>query len=286
MNITPKVAVIILTINQKEKTLRCLRSLKDDLYNEKMILLFDNGSADKTIEFVKQEFPDVITYYSPKNLGVASGRNAAANLADDLFKPQFFLFLDNDTVVEHDFLDKLLEVIEKNQDIAIVTPKIMSYNKPGIIYGAGGCDVKFWMGRTSHIGHNQKDVGQYNNNKECISSGGCMLVRSNIFLELGGFDKKYDPYGPEDLDFVLRAKEKNYKCMYVFNSTIYHDPESGRSAYQSKYILFYAKEKLKFLKIFNESYAPKIQKFIFIYLILPLLYFKAILKIIFLQKTL
>lgn len=272
----PSVRIIVLTHNQKDKTLRCLSSLQNIDYKNYAILLIDNGSTDNTIESVKQEFSEINVVYSERNLGVAGGRNKGAEISQKL-NPDYFLFLDNDTVVEKDFLINLVSISENSEDIAIVTPKIMSFGRPGIIYGAGGCDIKFWLGRTSHVGYNQRDTGQFDMNKECISSGGCMLVKSKVFFELGGFDSQYNPYGPEDLDFVLRAKEKKYKCMYVYNSVIYHDPEPGKTIYQSRYYQ-YAKRKLKLLKMFIEQHASWSERNVFLYLIFPLLYFKAILK--------
>jgi GT2 family glycosyltransferase len=266
-----KVAIIVLTSNQKEKTLRCLKSLEEISYSNYRIFLLDNGSTDNTIDAVKIKFPEVVTFYSAENLGVAIGRNFAAKKAFESFNPEYILFLDNDTVVKKDFMDNLVDVLEADKSTRIATPKIMCYGKPGIIYGAGGCDVKFWRGKTSHKGHLQKDVGQYYKNKECIASGGCMLVSSETFRELNGFDENFNPYGPEDLDFVLRAKEKNYKCMYVYNSVIYHDPDPGKTSHQGKNFNEYAKRKYALIKILNERHAPKLESFIFAYIISPLL---------------
>ena len=94
------VIVVILTYNQKTTTLECLDSL---LGNENMpfkVLVWDNGSRDGTIEAVNKAFPDVLTHYSESNLGVAGGRNEAAQLAIHEFGATHILFLDNDILVE------------------------------------------------------------------------------------------------------------------------------------------------------------------------------------------
>src|SRR5690349_6349086 len=80
-----QVMVIILTYNQKDKTLECLTSLlhADDMPFK--ILVWDNASRDGTIDAVNQAFPDVLIHHSESNLGVAGGRNASAKLAMDKY---------------------------------------------------------------------------------------------------------------------------------------------------------------------------------------------------------
>src|SRR5690242_5947109 len=80
-----QVMVIILTYNQKDKTLECLTSLlrADDMPFK--ILVWDNDSHDRTIDAVNQAFPEVLIHHSESNLGVAGGRNASAQLAMDRY---------------------------------------------------------------------------------------------------------------------------------------------------------------------------------------------------------
>jgi GT2 family glycosyltransferase len=95
-----KVVVIILTYNQRDRTLQCLSSLlatKNPSFN---IFLWDNGSQDGTVEAVKKTHSEVMVHYHPVNLGVASGRNGAAQLAIKRLNPSHLLFLDNDMNVE------------------------------------------------------------------------------------------------------------------------------------------------------------------------------------------
>ncbi len=95
-----RVAVVILTYNQRDMTLRCLDSLQEEEGQPFDILLWDNGSADGTAEAVAAAFPGLLLHESADNLGVAGGRNAAARLAFEKLDPTHLLFLDNDMVVE------------------------------------------------------------------------------------------------------------------------------------------------------------------------------------------
>src|SRR5687768_9863854 len=111
---TIQIVVIILTYNQKDKTLECLSALlcsKDILFN---VLVWDNGSHDETIAAVNNAFPDVLAHYSEDNLGVAGGRNASAELAIRELRASHLLFLDNDILVEPGFVCALYEPFESD----------------------------------------------------------------------------------------------------------------------------------------------------------------------------
>jgi GT2 family glycosyltransferase len=275
---TPPAAIIVLTFNQKEKTIRCLTSLQNLLYDKYKIFLWDNGSVDGTVEAVQKLFPEVITHYSGKNLGVAGGRNSAVQFVNTNYKSDFYLFLDNDTVVEPDFLTLLVQKFSEDKSIGITTAKIKYLNDHKYLYGAGGCAIDFKRGKTSHRGYGELDEGKYDNINECISSGGCLMVRKDAFSKLNGFDEIFNPYGPEDIDFVLRGKKLGYKSVFVSSSIIYHDPEPGHSleggAKRKSYTINKAK---KFLILLNR-HARYHEKLYFYFISAPLLIAKFILR--------
>ena len=74
-----KIAVIILTVNQRENTIQCLSSFKSVESPPHHILLWDNGSTDGTAETVREAFPEVLVHSHPMNIGAAAGRNEAAH---------------------------------------------------------------------------------------------------------------------------------------------------------------------------------------------------------------
>ena len=73
-----RVVVLILSVDQAERTLTCLESLAGLGAPPFHVLVWDNGSSDGTPERVKAAHPEVIAHHCERNLGVASGRNAAA----------------------------------------------------------------------------------------------------------------------------------------------------------------------------------------------------------------
>lgn len=221
MRISP-IAVVILTVDQRETTLRCLESLGRPQGVDFDVLVWDNGSADGTAEAVREAFPDVAVHRHPENLGVASGRNAAAARAAELFDPAYLLFLDNDMVVEAGFVGALHAPFEEDPTVGQTQAKLRFADRPEVLNDGGGCHIRFWLGTTEPYGKDEVDRGQRDRVKECVCCGGAMMVRADLFRELGGFDSGFDPFGPEDLDFSLRLQAAGHRALYVPRAVAYH----------------------------------------------------------------
>ena len=241
----PAVALILLTLDQRSKTLRCLSSLARVEQPPMRVVLWDNGSRDGTAEAVAESFPEVLVQRSAENIGVASGRNAAARLAASAFSPPFLLFLDNDMEVTPGFLSALLAAVAQDDRLAQATAKIAFLGDRSRLYGAGGCYISFWRGLTGHVGYGETDRGQYDAPADCLPSGGCMLVRTAVFEEIGGFDTAFDPYGPEDLDFGLRLRGAGYRALYVPEALVFHENRPGHTFGGGMASPLYAQNKMR-----------------------------------------
>jgi GT2 family glycosyltransferase len=226
-SVLSSIAVVILTLNQREQTLRCLAELQAQCNPESgvNILVWDNGSDDGTAKAVKAQFPSVLVHSSPNNLGVAGGRNAAAALALESFGSEFLLFLDNDMVVQAGFVEELAKPFFTRDGHAVgqTQAKLRLGYDPERLNDGGGCDLKLWLGTSRPVGFGEIDKGQYDRPSRCVSCGGAMMVRSKIFRELGGFDEQFNPFGPEDLDFSLRLQKAGYEAWYVPTAMAFHD---------------------------------------------------------------
>jgi GT2 family glycosyltransferase len=224
----PRIAVIILTINQREQTLRCLEYLRRSQHGEPIfsITVWDNGSSDGTPKAIRSAYPDVRVLTSESNLGVAGGRNSAACavMADEA--PELLLFLDNDMVVAEDFVRALAKPFSGTKGTAIgqTQAKLRLSDEPDLLNDGGGCRIQFWLGRTRPVGFGQQDQGQFDTPTRCAACcGGAMMVRAELFSELGGFDETFSPFGPEDLDFSLRLQERGFEAWYIPEAIAFHD---------------------------------------------------------------
>ena len=218
-----RVVVVILTYNQRTVTLRCLASLLQAGEPSVQVLVWDNGSSDGTAEALRRDYPEVLVHEHPTNLGVGSGRNAAAALARQRFAPTHLLFLDNDIVVAPGFVRELLAPFREDPMLAQVQAKLRFLHDPARLNDGGGCRIEWWWGRTVPVGFGELDRGQRDRRTPCISCGGAMMVRADRFEQLGGFDPIFDPFGPEDLDFSLRLQAAGYKAIYAPAAVGYHE---------------------------------------------------------------
>lgn len=237
------VSVVILTYRQAETTLRALGCLARCVDVPFETLVWDNGSDDGSAATIREAFPDIDVHAGAENLGVAGGRNAAGRHAMELWDPEYLLFLDNDIEVEPGFVARLARPMEDDPGLGQTQAKLLYlHDRERINYG-GGVRIVWWLGRTTPEGCGEIDHGQYDEPRSCIAcGGGAMMVRSSIFVALDGFDERYNPFGPEDLDFSLRVLEHGHRNLHVPTAVGYH---AETHTYGAGYTEEYARSKVK-----------------------------------------
>ena len=117
------ISVVILTYNQRELTLRCLRSLQRFIADPNgEVVLVDNGSSDGTAEEVARLFPKVRQIKLDSNRGVAAGRNAGLRECGG----EYLMILDNDTIADRDTIFGLAEFLRRHPEVGVVAPRLVS----------------------------------------------------------------------------------------------------------------------------------------------------------------
>lgn len=214
-----KTAIVILNWNQLKDTAECLRSL-GHLANAAPIILVDNGSTDGSPGELEKEFPQVRLLRNGENLGFAEGNNIGIRVALNQ-GAEYILLLNNDTIVEKDFLDRLLSAMRDDDSIGVASPKIMFYQDRNKIWFAGGGYYPV-IGKPFHYYYGQTDSGQIKDVKTIDwVSGCCLLVKRKVLEKIGLLDKDYfNNY--EDVDFCTRAKRAGYKIVVIPQAKIYH----------------------------------------------------------------
>jgi GT2 family glycosyltransferase len=271
-----EVAVLILTVDQRETTLSCLETLLPQAGPSFQVVLWDNGSKDGTAESVRQNFPQVLVHEHPENLGVASGRNAAAALAIEHFSPELLLFLDNDMELAPGFVAGLRAPLVKDHRVGQTQAKLRFLGDRERLNDGGGCRISFWRGRTLPVGFGEIDRGQYDRIVPCVACGGAMMTRTPVFQELGGFDPTFDPVGPEDLDYSLRLQAAGYRALYAPAALAYHAVSHtfGGGRYSEAYARHKTRNWLRFLL----RHAPWHQKLGFFLVSAPLLALRVLVR--------
>ena len=229
-------AIIVLNHNKKNDVLECLDSIYKQDYKEYEVIVVDNGSRDGSVDAIKNEFPNIHLIESEINLGVAGGRNLGIRFANEKFNYKFILFLDNDVVIEKTALSEMVESFDTEKKVGIVTPKCYMMNRPGVFGYAGGLSINLFTGRIANIGNEEKDVGQFDQSRFISSAGGLCLISKDVIDEVGFFDERFNPYGWEDVDFSLRAKQKGFNIHYNHRAIIHHKGgKKGRGEVISEY---------------------------------------------------
>jgi GT2 family glycosyltransferase len=157
---------------------------------------------------------------SPENVGFTGGNNLGILWALDHSFDQVLL-LNNDTLVEPDFLDPLVSFLVQNPDYGAVQPKIMFEAERDKLWNAGGGYFNL-LEMTWSIGIGQLDARQFNQEKDTPWITGCaILVRSAVIRQAGMLDKRFFAYY-EDVEWSFRIKKSGFKLRYLPQSKIYH----------------------------------------------------------------
>jgi GT2 family glycosyltransferase len=234
----PTVAIIILNWNGWEDTLECLNSLEKIEYPNYDVLVVDNNSSDGSSKIIKENYPDINLIKNEKNYGFAEGNNIGMKYAMNNSNPDYILLLNNDTIVDKDFLTEIVSVGESDKEIGILGPKIYYYGEPDKIWSVGG-KISWKSCRGIHIGLNEIDNGQYEEKREVEYINGCaFLIKTEVIKKIGLMDKKFFLYF-EETDLALRASEVGYKSIYVPKAKIWHKISKSGGGIKGSVGLYY-----------------------------------------------
>lgn len=212
---TSKVTVVIPTWNGKELLDMCLPPLIAALRERDDIIVVDNASEDGTKEHLAATFPRVKVLRLEQNGGFRGGCNAGMEAADS----DIILFLNNDMVVEPDFLAPLLKPFEYSAKLFAVTSQIyfMDKEKRREETGLTKAELQYGYLRPGHSV--PKDKALY---PVLYAGGGSSAFDRRKLMILGGFDSLYDPFYVEDLDLSYKAWMRNWPSVMAPASIVHH----------------------------------------------------------------
>ena len=214
----PMVSIVSVNYDQPQVTCEMLESLRNVTYPNFETFIVDNASPTTSPYVIKEKYPEVQLIISETNLGFAGGNNIALKQA----KGDYVLLLNNDTEVKPDFLDSLVELMESNEKIGIVSSKILYFYEDNVIQYAGASPIDPITSRGRHYGYKEIDTGQHDKITEtAYPHGACMMIRKSVLEELGLLYEGYFLYY-EELDFAERVKRAGYKIYFQPNSSILH----------------------------------------------------------------
>lgn len=251
---SPRVSIVIPVYNDYRVTMTCLKSVLENTSNTAYeVIIADDCSTDLTAS-IAERVANITVVRGEENLRFIGNCNRAAIAA----RGEFILFLNNDTVVNPQWLDALLATADADPKIGIVGPKLLFAD--GSLQEAGG--IMWQDGSAWNFGRSDDpEKPAYNYVKEVdFVSGACLMIRSGLWTELGGFDRRFTPAYYEDADIAFATREAGYKVVYQPNSVVVHfegvsngtELNSGVKQYQ-----------VQNQKVFREKWARQLDQYHF-----------------------
>lgn len=232
-----RIAVLLTTFNRKEKTISCLESL----YAQQLpadvafeVFLTDDGSKDGTADAVKKTFPEVHVFHGNGSLFWAGGmRNSWKQAIQHEF--DYFLLLNDDTVLHENAINILLESNRKQKAVCVGT----TLDKASGSLSYGGRKVSNGFQLKSYKVHSDTDY------VECdLGNANIMLVPKAVVDKIGILSDVFT-HGIADYDFTLKAKKNGFPVLVAPGILGYCVDDHGNNWKSAKVGL---KERIQYLK--------------------------------------
>jgi GT2 family glycosyltransferase/ubiquinone/menaquinone biosynthesis C-methylase UbiE len=212
----PVVSIVIPIYNKHLYTFSCLKSILESRPKcSYEVIVVDDSSGDET-RVMLQAIQGIRVVRHESNQGFIRGCNGGAAVA----RGTYVAFLNNDTIVQPNWLDALVETFGLIADAGLVGAKLIYPN--GQLQEAGGIiwnDGSGWnYGR-----HDDPDKPEFCYLREVdYCSGACIMLPKKLFSELGGFDERYAPAYGEDSDLAFKVRQAGKKVLYQPVSEVIH----------------------------------------------------------------
>jgi GT2 family glycosyltransferase len=209
----------MVSYNTRELTVQSITTLIQNCSFPLEIIVVDNASTDKTVETVRNTFPDVKLIENQQNVGFGMANNQGFELA----KNDLVLLLNTDAFIRQGCVEKLVHTIHSDANIGVVGPKIL--NKDGTLQpsvhpfpGPLRAVLEYWwLERLFPAGTR---LGSYRNWSYAVQSdvpwliGACMLVRKSVIDETAGFSKEFFMYA-EETDWQKRISDCEWRIVFT-----------------------------------------------------------------------
>jgi len=219
---SPKVFILILHYGEQSDTLECLHSLEKLDYPNFEVLAIDNDPNHRLGDL---RFDYKITKLAnEKNLGFSGGNNTGIKYAME-HGADYILLLNNDTLIEPEFLKVLVEAGEKDEKVGILGPMIykLNTNEPHFAGGKINClytGAKHVPGAVDFI------------------TGACLLIKRKVIEKIGLMPEEYFLYF-EDAEWCLKARRAGFSCKVVQNARINHKVSKNTQEFSFSYIYYH-----------------------------------------------
>jgi len=231
------ISIIIVNHNGLNLLKKCLKSVYGQSYKNIEVILVDNASTDRSVDYVMSTYPNTKIIKSRENLGFAEANNEGYRKSTG----DYILFLNNDTEVSNNFLEILLKGF-RSKIVGGLQSKIMLMDQRGVHDCAGS--YLTYTGYLFHYAYKQKDKSEFDKVRDIYSAkGASMIFRRDVLekVKVDGeiFDSRYFAYF-EETDLCHRVWLAGYKILYYPESIIFHKMGATSSAFNQSFIQFHS----------------------------------------------
>lgn len=243
-----RVVIIILNWNGWADTLACLASLAHLDYPSYKVVVVDNGSSDNSVVAIRAAYRHTTLIEAGDNLGYVGGNNLGLKHARAI-GADYALLLNNDTEVSPDFLGLLVEAAEADPAIGIVGPTICYFDRPNVIWSAGGA-IDWRRGHTRMIGLNEVDRAQFGKMPRLVDfvTGCALLVKMPLIEQVGPLDPRFFAYY-EETEWCVRAACAGFKVLHVPEARVWHKISSAAREASPQVHYYMTRNRLLFLEL-------------------------------------
>lgn len=247
-----KISIIILNYNGKHYLNDCLKSVLAQSFTDFEVILVDNCSVDGSLKYVQQNFKNekIKSYSTEKNSGFAGGNNFGLRYTTG----EYIVLLNNDTIVDKDWLKNLYDAIISEENIGIAQ---------SLVY-TEGIPEKYYLknGTLNLLGHNIMEVFSIGEDGigEIFQVNGCsLIIKKELINSLGGlFPEEYFAYA-EDSYLSFKVKFFGLKSIHTSKSIVKHFGSATTKKYKSSYRTYLQERNrlLNFLIFFSKKFRIK-----------------------------
>lgn len=210
-----EVSVIIPNYNGRDYLVECLKSLKKQRFTDFELILVDNASADDSVKVTKELFPEAKIRQLSENFGFCRAVNEGIRLS----KAPFVLLLNNDTVVDEDFVGSLYQTIKERKNCFSCASQMRKMCSPELMDDGGNYYCA--LGWAFALGKDRPFERYQTARPVFAACAGAAIYRREIFREIGLFDETHFAY-LEDMDVGYRARIYGYENWYEPRAIVYH----------------------------------------------------------------
>jgi len=213
-----RIWTVVVNWRQTDATLKCLASLERAGVALDDVVVVDNESSGEVERLARARYPGVSVLAQPENIGFAKAANIGARHA--LARgATAVLLLNNDATLLPDAMQALRESLAGPTSVGVFTAKVFLSESPDRLWAVGG---EFTGRRVVELGADERDTGAYDERRLDFAYGCAMLMRADMFRDVGGFDERFFLYY-EDIDVCLRARERGWDVAMAPNAHVLHE---------------------------------------------------------------